>query len=494
MDVIVRLRKCSENTQLPSATTKTDSSSLSVAGNSVRSSPTWMSFASVIDCQDVDTEQREVYTKVAAKAVHSVATGLSDACILVYGQTGAGKTRTVFGAPGFWRSSLSEATAEDAASAGLLPRSVGVIFRILSERHDDAPEIFVSCAELYQGQIRDLIFPDRKPRLLGNRAGSHNLVDIGWLRVIDTTEFCDSVRRCASHRMTSSTKGNAVSSRSHCFFYVKVGSRVLTIVDLAGSERLAKHSKSRSLKLQSETRTINLSLSWLSHCFKAVSVGQKPPVRESVLTRLLHGAIVGDQYTALCLCVTDRYGDLEETRSTLGFGQLVQKAARRLQVEEPPSTTDDTDTNDGQVDDYISSKLALKATRADIADLQAYVRELSRLCSGNHKSFKRALKADVAVLKEGIDETDKDSSIEESKGQPAVFSVQNAASEILRRLKERDNNAKASPTRLTNSVREAVYASRVKRLSDSDTARTRSTTATDDKHCINRCYELLGAG
>ncbi|KAF4737287.1 hypothetical protein FOZ63_030190, partial [Perkinsus olseni] len=390
------------------------------------------------------------------------------------------------------------------------------MFRILAEDSCRSPEIFVSCAELYQGQIRDLLFPERKPRLLGNRAGSHSLVGIGWLRITNTTEFCDSVRRCASHRMTSATTRNSLSSRSHCFFYIKVGARTLTIVDLAGSERLAKHGSSQAAHRITETKTINLSLSWLSHCFKAVSDGQKPPVRESALTRLLHGAIVGDQPVAVCLCITDRPRDLEETRGTLAFGKLTQRVGRRLRARDVVCENDISraGAEEAAIEEYVSAKLEPPNEREEVnvARLQAYVKHLRQLCSGTDEDFRKALRADVEMLKEGITVEEMDTSSVSSAGDsdsPAVFSIRNAADRILSRLNERagpkdpvellkkdttsDEDA-LKTFRVSNSVKTVTSLGHRKRLNEStpETARTRSTAA-DEKHCFNPCYELLSA-
>lgn len=391
---------------------------------------------------------------------------------------------------------------------------MGIIFKLLAEDSHRSTEIFISCVEIYQGQIRDLLFPDRKPRLLGDRAGSHSLVDTGWLRVETTIEFCDSVRRCASHRMTSATGGNSLSSRSHCFFYIKVGERTLTIVDLAGSERLTKHGGTRSPHRVSETKTINLSLSWLSHCFKAVSVGQKPPIRESALTRLLRGAIVGEQRLAVCLCITDRSRDVEETRGTLGFGRLVQLVGKRLQkrsvVEEEEHSNRSIDlATDESIEEYVSSKLLTTAKEDkphNVANLQAYVKLLKQLCSGTQREYQRALRADVDVLREGIiiEEPEMDS---EAPQTDSVFSIRNTADRILRRLKERpasrdpidllgeeieSGRNDATTSRVSNSLTSVVSLTRRGRT-PLETARTRSTAA-DEKHCLTPCYELLSAG
>ncbi|KAF4719030.1 hypothetical protein FOZ62_021775, partial [Perkinsus olseni] len=164
-----------------------------------------------------------------------------------------------------------------------------------------------------------------------------------------------------------------------------VGARTLTIVDLAGSERLATHGCSQAAHHITETKTINLSLSWLSHCFKAVSDGQKPPVRESALTRLLHGAIVGDQPVAVCLCITDRPRDLEETRGTLAFGKLAQRVGRRLHTRDVVHENDisQAGAEEGAIEEYVSAKLEPPDEREEVnvARLQAYVKHLRRLCS-----------------------------------------------------------------------------------------------------------------
>ncbi|KAF4717841.1 hypothetical protein FOZ62_005978 [Perkinsus olseni] len=90
MNVIVRLRRCDEAS--PVAVKKSSSSVLvSADRDGIRgASPAtdYSGFAAVIDGEGPNSDQREVYHRVASRAVHSVATGLSDACVLVYGQTG----------------------------------------------------------------------------------------------------------------------------------------------------------------------------------------------------------------------------------------------------------------------------------------------------------------------------------------------------------------------------------------------------------------------
>ncbi|KAF4710615.1 hypothetical protein FOZ62_028904 [Perkinsus olseni] len=317
--------------------------------------------------------------------------------------------------------------------------------------------------------------------------------------------------------MTSATTRNSLSSRSHCFFYIKVGARTLTIVDLAGSERLAKHGSSQAAHRITETKTINLSLSWLSHCFKAVSDGQKPPVRESALTRLLHGAIVGDQPVAVCLCITDRPRDLEETRGTLAFGKLTQRVGRRLRARDVVCENDISraGAEEAAIEEYVSAKLEPPNEREEVnvARLQAYVKHLRQLCSGTDEDFRKALRADVEMLKEGITVEEMDTSSVSSAGDsdsPAVFSIRNAADRILSRLNERagpkdpvellkkdttsDEDA-LKTFRVSNSVKTVTSLGHRKRLNEStpETARTRSTAA-DEKHCFNPCYELLSAG
>jgi len=107
--------------------------------------------------------------------------------------------------------------------------------------------------------------------------------------------------QAAAARATGSTHSNAVSSRSHSVFTLRIVMKheataqvrrgVLNLIDLAGSERIAKSGVNGSAeaggsdKLLKETQHINKSLSALSTVIVAMR-GNKShiPFRDSKLT------------------------------------------------------------------------------------------------------------------------------------------------------------------------------------------------------------------
>merc|ERR1711908_203098 len=105
---------------------------------------------------------------------------------------------------------------------------------------------------------------------------------------------------------------NADSSRSHAVLMLKLtvsgGPKILNgmlyLVDLAGSERIKK-SGVEGLGFD-EACAINQSLTVLGRCIEKLAnkkSKEKPPFRESKLTRLLQNAFGGNSKTSLIVCV-----------------------------------------------------------------------------------------------------------------------------------------------------------------------------------------------
>ena len=132
-------------------------------------------------------------------------------------------------------------------------------------------------------------------------------------------------------RCVGATSMNLKSSRSHAIFIITVHNRLtetrssLFLVDLAGSERIKKSNVSGSSI--DETIAINSSLTTLGKCI--IALGDKKaahvPFRESKLTKVLQDALGGKCKTALILTLSPQIDDLEETISSLLFGQRAKK-------------------------------------------------------------------------------------------------------------------------------------------------------------------------
>eukprot|EP00967_Tisochrysis_lutea_P119572 scaffold195309_cov32-Tisochrysis_lutea.AAC.2 len=75
-----------------------------------------------------------------------------------------------------------------------------------------------------------------------------------------------------------------------------------------------------------EAKSINQSLTTLGRCIEALASDNKrerPPFRESKLTRLLSPALGGAANTCLVVCVAPTMSDKFETVNSLEFGQQV---------------------------------------------------------------------------------------------------------------------------------------------------------------------------
>lgn len=88
---------------------------------------------------------------------------------------------------------------------------------------------------------------------------------------------------------------------------------------------------------QHEAKAINLCLTTLGMCINARASGNPNayvPFRDSKLTRLLQESLGGNARTSLIVCVPDAAEHLEETMSSLQFGQRAMSVVTRARVNE----------------------------------------------------------------------------------------------------------------------------------------------------------------
>merc|ERR1719331_3523548 len=117
---------------------------------------------------------------------------------------------------------------------------------------------------------------------------------------------------------------------------VKGGPRTLQgklfLVDLAGCERVKKSGVEGAAF--DEAKAINQSLTTLGRCIEVLASNkkEKPPFRESKLTRLLSNAIGGAAKTTLIVCVAPTMTDQFETTNSLEFGQQAMNVVVRAKV------------------------------------------------------------------------------------------------------------------------------------------------------------------
>jgi len=281
-------------------------------------------FARVFD--DGSTQQ-EVYDQGARDSVCAALNGFN-ACFLVYGQTGAGKTHTMFG----------QSVACGGVAGAVVNRNSGCVMRALSDLLNAAAVLEQACGvtttvvaqyvQIYQDHVTCLSTGDAV-NLREAVAGAPVLLQ----GAAETTLNClgdasELLARGEERKRYAETAMNHRSSRAHTVLAVKISQRCgdlavssqLHLVDLAGSERVKK-SRAAGGRLV-EAVGINSSLMVLGQCI-AARVEERPhvPYYESRLTLLLRSALGGNSRTAAVICChkEDRHAD--ETLQALSFGE-----------------------------------------------------------------------------------------------------------------------------------------------------------------------------
>ncbi|KEG13854.1 putative C-terminal motor kinesin [Trypanosoma grayi] len=295
-----------------------------------------------------NTSQETVYNMTTSDLVEVALQGIN-CTLLCYGQSGSGKSYTLFGGDTF-------------PTRGCVPRAIQSLFdsiRMSSERETKVSLTFV---EVYGEQVYDLLGkgPSAAVALAAaakadGRSGNANkacvTIDSNGAVLLRGVEE----RRCATEaealttlfeglqrRLSGANALNPQSSRSHVVltFYLESKSLLdsdalthhsrLNFVDLAGSERPHAHADEAA---QQENKMINRSLMMLEQVILALA-GHRPrhvPYRQSKLTMLLKDSIGGNSRTTLIANVWPEQRHMDASLATLNF------AKRMVRVESNPS-------------------------------------------------------------------------------------------------------------------------------------------------------------
>mmetsp|Transcript_21413 Transcript_21413/g.73786 ORF Transcript_21413/g.73786 Transcript_21413/m.73786 type:complete len:977 (-) Transcript_21413:63-2993(-) len=281
--------------------------------------PKFFTFDAVFD---INITQRKLYDVCSAPVVEAVLAGFNGT-IFAYGQTGAGKTFTMEGAP------------DPPELRGIIPNAFQQIFDKVGLANEQQQFLVrASYLEIYNEEIRDLLSKEPKNRLdLKENVDSGVYVKDLTSFVVKSSHEIDQVMQAGKkNRSVGATLMNQGSSRSHAIFTIIVecaesdeqrGAHItvgkLNLVDLAGSERQSKTGATGD-RLKEATK-INLSLSALGNVISALVDGksQHIPYRDSKLTRLLQESLGGRAKTTLIATVSPGRDAVEETLSTLQY-------------------------------------------------------------------------------------------------------------------------------------------------------------------------------
>lgn len=317
-----------------------------------------------------EATQEEVFGQVK-DSVADVLDGLN-ATVFCYGQTGAGKSHTMFG------------SATETDLAGVIPRAAAAIFSHIAESSEDREfSIRASFLEIYREQLRDLLSPSGKKLAIREHKQRIWVENLSEEYVAAADDVMELIRQGERLRATSSTGMNETSSRSHSVFMLTVESKptsagaggapprraVLNLIDLAGSERVGKTGATG--QTLAEAKKINQSLSALGNVINALSSGKADhvPYRDSQLTRLLQESLGGNCKTRLIVCCSPHGFNAEETLSSLRFGQRAKTLKNKVHKNEEESPEMMRATIE-------ALRAAMEVLRTSLSEWQAYAKRL----------------------------------------------------------------------------------------------------------------------
>ncbi|KAF3602104.1 hypothetical protein F2Q69_00034979 [Brassica cretica] len=295
--------------------------------------------------------------------IRSVLDGFN-VCIFAYGQTGSGKTYTMSG-PDL----MTETTW------GVNYRALRDLFQLSNARtHVVAYEIGVQMIEIYNEQVRDLLFLTLDIRN-NSQLNGLNVPDASLVPVSSTRDVLDLMRIGQKNRAVGATALNERSSRSHSVLTVHVQGKELAtgsilrgclhLVDLAGSERVEK-SEAVGERLK-EAQHINKSLSALGDVISALAQkSSHVPYRNSKLTQVLQDSLGGQAKTLMFVHINPEVNAVGETISTLKFAQRVSS----IELGAARSNKETGEIRDLK-DEISSLKSALEKKQAELEQVRA---------------------------------------------------------------------------------------------------------------------------
>merc|ERR1719387_604398 len=158
--------------------------------------------------------------------VQSVADGYN-VTIFAYGQTGAGKTFTMYGPKERFPDGREDPRRPIVPLRGVVPRTLEEVFATKETMKDThTVTVLGSMIELYRNDLRDLIVQRKDgqpPEKLNCRLDKGVVIVVGMqeTEVQDTEELLELMTSGMENRKVAATSMNPDSSRSHCMFIVK---------------------------------------------------------------------------------------------------------------------------------------------------------------------------------------------------------------------------------------------------------------------------------
>ena len=295
------------------------------------------------------SSQQEVYEETAAPLVDDLLEGFN-ATLFAYGQTGAGKTFSMYG-PDEVLADIAGASDE---VRGIVPKTCDRVFSAISDLTNtnfSEVKVFCSMLEIYNERVNDLLMLGQDLRLREDKSKGVFVEGLASIEVASQQAVCDVITQGNKSRATSATAMNERSSRGHSVFMMEVvctrkdnkrTSGKLYLVDLAGSEDVKKSKVTGDKQALAEAQNIKKSLSALSNCIQKLSTGDidHVPYRDSKLTRILQQALGGNCKTSLLVALRPEADCVVECIATLRFAKRAKQVVKKVSVNSEQLTPD----------------------------------------------------------------------------------------------------------------------------------------------------------
>ena len=159
-------------------------------------------------------------------------------------------------------------------------------------------------------------------------------------------------------------------------------------MDLAGSEKVGKTGASG--QTLEEAKTINKSLTTLSLVISKLTDDKSSHInyRDSKLTRVLQESLGGNSKTLLIINCSPAFDNLEETTSTLLFGQRAKKIQNKATVNQEKTKEDYRRENQHLLE--------------QLYELKRENRQLREKLSGSHLDYEGGLLSDAGFDSFGV--------------------------------------------------------------------------------------------
>ena len=392
-----------------------------------------------------DSTQKDVFDFIKPCLIN-IQSGIN-CTILAYGQTGTGKTYTMFGNDWSFNENdfnininnnetllygnnndelLKNQIVIDRTSElnGIIPNLIMELYNLYNEKEKkENIDIIITCSyiQIYNEKIYDLldIYSEngtdeninsinkklnnkKELKLKHDRIKGLIIEDANEILVPSFLDIFDVLEAGENNRKIRQTTKNNMSSRSHTIFIINIEDNISHIknkiksCDLAGSERYISSEKYEKEHIN-ELKNINKSLFTLGNVINALASKKKYiPYKDSKLTRILEDSLKGNSSIYLIANISPNEKNINETYQTLKFADR----AHNIMVKISPNILKLKGLNDVNYENYVFKKnREIEQLKDELSGLKNFINiKDNKINSDNlHKQFLHLKKENIEL-------------------------------------------------------------------------------------------------